>query len=93
MSADMENDSFADCPHGKAALRKLGDVPESFRLFYARWLGNDLRNADTMEIRGAEFRRAKSGKNKGKMTVMVPGTERTVFINKSDIAATTGGGV
>jgi hypothetical protein len=82
---DMEHDHFADYPHGKAALKKMGEVPENFRLFYAGWLG-DVRNADTMEVRGAEFRRAKAGKNKGKMTIKLPGTERTVYINKNDLA-------
>ncbi len=83
--SDMEHEVFALYPYGKAALKKLGEVPENFRLFYAGWLGPDPTIAGTMKLRGAVFRRAKTGINKGKMTIMVPGTQRTVYINKVDI--------
>ena len=84
---DMEKDVFAEQPYGKAALQKLAPVQENFRLYFAGWLGDDTRDMSVMEVRGAEFRAAKSGRNKGKLSIMVPGTKRTVYVTKSEMTA------
>lgn len=80
---DMSEKVFEQQAFGKAALRKIGEVAENFRLYDAGWMGNG--NRDTMRVTGAEFRNAKSGPNKGRMTVMVPNTKRTVYVTKSEM--------
>ena len=80
---DMSEKVFEQQAFGKAALQKIGDVSENFRLFDAGWMGNG--NLDTMRVTGAEFRAAKSGPNKGRMTVMVPNTKQTVYVTKSEM--------
>lgn len=87
MPADMTVDHFAEHSFGKAALYKLGKVPENFRLYKAGWLGKRPEEFTVMEVKGAEFRQAKKGKNAGQMTVMVPGTQRTVFVTKDEMKA------
>ena len=63
---DMTKDVFADQSYGKAALKRMGDVPEIFRLFEAGWL-EQKPPFRTMEVKGAEFRAAKTGPYKGKL--------------------------
>lgn len=84
---DMEHDVFADQSNGKAALQKMAPVPENFRLYSAGWLGDKPKDWTVMEVTGAQFRVAKSGPNKGKLAVMVPGTKRTVHVTKSEMKA------
>ena len=84
---DMEHDIFADLAFGKAALQKLAPVPENFRLFYAGWVGKRPQDFKEMDVSGAEFRVAKTGPNKGKLAIMVPGTKRTVRLTKTEIRA------
>jgi len=83
----MTVDLFAKHPFGRIAMNKLGDVPENFRLYEAGWLGKRPDEFLVMEVKGAEFRNAKSGQNKGKFTVMIPGTKRTVYVTKDEIHA------
>ena len=85
MSADMQKDVFADQSYGKVALQKLSPVPENFRLYVAGWLGKTPADFNVMEVSGAQFRTAKSGPNKGKLSMMVPGTKRTVHVTKSEM--------
>lgn len=82
---DMEKDVFADQSYGKAALKKMAPVPANFRLYAAGWLGKKPEDFDVMEVTGAEFRVAKSGPNKGKLSVLVPGTKRTVYVTKAEM--------
>lgn len=86
MPAPIDVDIFAPLPFGKAALKKLGPVPENFRLYCAGWLGDRPSEWDTMEVKGAEFRAAKTGPNKGRLTIEVPGTRRTVYVSKAEMA-------
>ena len=81
--ADMEVDVFKDCSYGKLALAKLAPVGDDFRLFYAGWLGDSDRSV--MKVVGADFRRAKSGKNKGKLCILVTGTQRGVYITADEM--------
>lgn len=87
MPNDMTEKVFEITEFGQAAIQKLGKVSDNFRLHKASWVDEKLEDFDTMKVTGAEFRIAKSGKNKGKMTVLVPGTQRTVYVTKSEILA------
>lgn len=84
---DMEHDVFADQTYGKLALQKMAPVPQNFRLFSAGWLGKKPEEFTVMEVCGAEFRVAKRGPNKGKLSIMVPGTKRTTYVTKDEMKA------
>lgn len=86
MNSDMSKDIFANCAYGKAALKKLGNVPANFRLYEAGWLGKHPAR-EVMEVIGAEFRAAKSGPDAGKLSVKVEGSDRTVYVTKAEIQA------
>lgn len=87
MPMDVEVDTFAQTGFGKAALCKMGEVPENFRLYEAGWLGERPEEFSVMEVKGAEFRAAKRGPNKGKLSIIVPGTRRTVYVSREEILA------
>ncbi len=78
----MENTSY-----GRAALSKLAPVAENFRIYEAGWLGDKPSEWTVMEVKGMEFRAAKTGPNKGKLTVPVPGTKRTVYVTEDEMRA------
>lgn len=84
---DMDEDVFAEQSYGKAALQKMAPVPEGFRLYSAGWLGDKPADWTVMEVTGAQFRVAKSGPNKGKLSIMVPGTKRTVYVTETEMKA------
>ena len=84
MTTDMTRDFFAEYAYGKAALIKMGDVCENFRLYCCSWLDDERT---VMEVTGAEFRKAKRGKFKGILSIIVPGTKKTVFVAKAEIDA------
>jgi len=90
---DMEEDLFAAQSYGKAALKKLAPTPENFRLYSAEWLGEKPADWDVMKVTGAEFRVAKSGPNKGKLSVMVQGTKRTAHVTRAEMQAIDTAGV
>lgn len=81
MDKIMESASY-----GKAALERFGPVPENFRIYAAGWLGDKPEEWRVMGVTGAEFRAAKSGKNKGKLCIMIPGTKRTAYVTREDMA-------
>jgi hypothetical protein len=81
----MDIDIFKQHNTGRAALKKLGDVPENFRIYKAGWLGKHPKDFTVMEITGAEFRVAKTGKNAGKLSIIIHGTQRTVYVTKDEI--------
>ena len=88
--SDMEKDVFAHTVFGKLALKKMQPVPENFRLFEAGWLGEQPKDWEVMEVKGAEFRRAKSGPRKGRLAIKIRGTERTVYLTKDQIQKEAG---
>jgi hypothetical protein len=90
---DMSKDIFADFSYGKVALIKLAPVPEKFRLFSAGWLGEKPADWKTMKVTGAEFREAKSGPQKGKLAIMVQGTQRSAYVTKEEMQAQDAVGV
>lgn len=69
---DMTVDIFAQHPFGKAALKKMGAVPENFRLYCAGWIGENPEEWKCMDVTGAEFRRPTRGPNKGKLADQNP---------------------
>jgi hypothetical protein len=84
---DMQIDIFAEQSYGKAALKKLAPVPENFRLYAAGWLGKKPEDWKTMKVTGAEFRAAKTGKNAGKLSILVKGSGRSVIVTKDEMCA------
>lgn len=85
---DMTEDLFASTTFGKIALEKIKPQNPNFRLFCAGWLEDGPPETwETMKVSGAEFREAKTGPNKGKLSVMLPGTKRTVYIHKMELQA------
>ena len=84
---DMEIDIFADLSFGKIALSKMTPVPPNFRLYYARWLDEKPEDRKIMQVKGAEYRAAKSGQNKGKLSIRVPGTTRSVYVTADEMRA------
>jgi len=85
-SADMTEKIFEPHPYGKAALKKMGVVPENFRLYLAGWIGKHP-DFHGMEVKGAEFRPALTGKNKGKLCIKVKDSDRTAYVSKEEIEA------
>lgn len=84
---DMSTDIFATCSYGQVALRKLAPVADNFRLYSAGWLGENPADWKTMKVTGAEFRVAKAGANKGKLAIMVQGTQRSAYVTKEEMQA------
>ena len=86
---DMTKDPFADTEFGKVALAKLEPCKPNFRLYCAGWLetGGPPETWEVMEVTGAEFREAKRGPNKGKLSILVPHTQRTVHVHVSEMRA------
>lgn len=80
----METDVFAEYSYGKIALRKMGPVDPNFRLYLAGYLGKG-NERDCMEVKGAVFRHALRGPNKGRLSVMVPGTEKTAYVTADEM--------
>lgn len=82
---DMQEKVFEQQPYGKAALNKLKPESENFRLYSCSWEGDEPHRV--MKIRGAEFRPAKRGPYKGKLSIMVKDTTRTVYVTQAEIDA------
>ena len=84
---DMSKDLFAQQPYGKIALAKLAPVPANFRLYQAGWLGDKPGDWEVMKITGAEFRVAKTGKNAGKLSILVKGSVRSTYVTRAEMDA------
>lgn len=82
---DMNRDIFAEQSYGKAALQKMGPVPENFRLTRSEWLGDKPVDWHIMKVTGAEFRVAKKGPNAGKLSIPLKGTSRTAYVTREEI--------
>ncbi len=74
-----------DTCFGKAAIKKMGQLPDGFQIFEAGWMEKLAKDFNTMFVKGAVFREAKSGPRKGQKVVMVPGTTRTVYVTRSEM--------
>jgi hypothetical protein len=82
---DMEIDAFAEYSFGKAALSQMGVVSENFRLYEAGWISDRPADFKVIKVTGAEFRRAKTGKNKGLLSIMIKGTRKIAYVTKDEI--------
>lgn len=78
---NMQEPTFEKFPLGMAAIKKLGEVPENFRLYYGGWYRDGLR------FIGAEFAVAKHGPEAGSLSVMVPNTKRSVTLSAREVEA------
>lgn len=85
---DMTEKLFEQHAYGIAAIKKMGNISENFRLFQCGWLGG-ARPEDWhgMQCEGAEFRAARTGPNTGKLSIMIPGSKRTVYVSREEIDA------
>lgn len=81
--SDMTIDIFAEHAFGKAALAKLAPLDPNFRLYSAA----HVDNKGTIRVTGAVFAPGKCGRYKGVLSVLVKGTEQTVYVTKSDVAS------
>lgn len=83
------NPMMNDTSFGAAALAKLkGQVSANFRIYSAGVVGGKgLHDWTHMSVVGAEFRVAKRGPDKGKLTVLVPGTSRRLKLTKEEVRA------
>jgi hypothetical protein len=82
---DRQDDVMATTSYGQIALQKMAPTPANFRLFYVEWLGDKPKDWTVMKVIGAEFRAAKSGPNKGKLSAMVKGTKRTAYVTCNEM--------
>lgn len=82
----MDDRIMDETAYGRAALKKFGPVPENFRIYSAGWLGK-FPDCHGMEVDGAEFERAKAGRYKGKLHIMIEGTKRSAYVSKAEIRA------
>lgn len=83
---DMQERIFEETAAGKAAMAKIGEVPDNFRLYQFAWMEERPEDWETMQLTGAEFREAKSGPNKGKLSIKIKGTDKTVYVTKEQIS-------
>ncbi len=86
--ANMTIKLFEKYAYGIAAMKKMGEVSEDFRLYQCGWIGGGQPDKwHGMQCEGAEFRAAKSGPNKGVLSIMIPGTKRSVYVSRAEIEA------
>lgn len=78
---------FHDCSYGKLALTKFGAIPPGFFIYCCGWKGDITTPHCVMEVTGGEFRIAKSGKYKGMYSILVRGTDRTVYLTSAEVDA------
>jgi hypothetical protein len=78
----IQADLFGNTRFGKAALKKLGAVPENFRLYRSEWLGKRPEGWKEMRVTGRVFRASKDGA----LDIPVPHTIRTVIVTREEIA-------
>lgn len=76
-------DLFAEANFGKAAWRKLGNVPENFRLYRAAWLGKRPKDWKETRVTGREFMAGKHGD----LDIPVPNTIRSAVVTREEMQA------
>ena len=84
---DMTRGIFEQEDYGKLALEKIRPQSPNFRLYCVGWIenGGPPETWEILEVTGAEFREAKTGRNKGKLTVLVKGTKRIAHIHRNEL--------
>lgn len=80
--SDMTVDIFLEHESGRLAFSKIKDlVTENFRFYEVE----RIQGTDAIKYTGCEFRIAKSGKNKGKLCIMVDGTKKIAFVTSAEL--------
>lgn len=87
MTADMRNAIYHQMDFGQLALQKLGQTDPNFRLYLAGIKPEPPKEWTHMEVVGAVFREPKTGPNKGTLSLMVPGTRKSVKLSRNELAA------
>lgn len=82
---DHHDELMQSYPPSLAAAKKIGTVPDGFTFYDFGWLGDKPEDFTVMKVRGAVFRVATRGPNKGRRSVKVPGTDRTVYVTREEI--------
>lgn len=82
-----DEDIFANTGFGKAALKKMGTVPENFRLYFAGWIGAKPKDWTHMRVSGRVFRAVTKGPRAGRFDIPVPGTIVSVIVSREEILA------
>lgn len=79
-------DMIKNLPYGKAALKKMAaaePLPDDFMLYEAGFV-QDKPEIGVMFVKGAVFREAKRGPNKGLKCIPVAGTARMEYVSRQD---------
>ena len=79
---DMSESIFEGTSYGKAAMEKFGPVAENFRIYYVGWVEERPEEWETIRITGAEFRKAETGPDQGKLSIKLKGTDKTVYVTR-----------
>lgn len=79
---DFQNEDYV-----RAAVKRLGTVPDNFMIYRAGWVGDLDSDARIMRLDGCVFREAKRGARAGQLCIAVPGTRRTVHLTVEEIQA------
>lgn len=87
MTADMRNAIYHQMDFGQLALQKLGQTDPNFRLYLAGIKPEPPKEWTHMEVVGAVYREPKTGPNKGTLSLMVPGTRKSVKLSRSELDA------
>ena len=90
MTADMRNAIYHQMDFGQLALQKLGQTDANFRLYLAAIKPEPPKEWTHMEVVGAVFREPKTGPNKGTLSLMVPGTRKSVKLHRTELDAYRG---
>mgnify|MGYP001315064590 CR=1 FL=1 len=78
-----DEDVLGATSFGKAALKKLGRVPEGFRIYSAGIVGKCLEQAEGMRVTGRVFKLSRDGAT----LTPVAGTVRSVVVTSAEIQA------
>lgn len=85
MAVDMRVGIYNDSDIGQLALQKLGNVHQNFRVYCVGIKPEPPKEWTHVEVVGAEFREPKSGPNKDKLSIMVPGTRRCLKLTRQEL--------
>ncbi len=68
-------------------VERCARVPENFRLYYAGWVEEPPDDWRTMNVMGAVYRAAKSGPNKGVLSIKIKGSQRSACVTREEMDA------
>jgi hypothetical protein len=77
---DMDNNLFEHEPYGRLALKKMGAVPDNFRLYQVGWINEGVPRP-ALQVVGAEF------ESRGGGHYLIPGSKRVAYITPLELLA------